>query len=79
MRPNHCAENQGEAMQQTLQQPTGPLSICLQANCAGCLLPPLLVGSHYQLQPLVPDSLQLDQGLQDLQDFPRKQNQLEIE
>ena len=78
MRPNHCAENQGEAMQQIQQQPAGPLSICLQTNCAGCLLPPLLVGSHYQLQPLVPDSLQLDQGLQDLQ-FPQKQKRLEIE
>jgi hypothetical protein len=72
MWPNHCAENQEEVMQQILQRPAGPLSRCLQANCAGCLLPLPLVGSRYQLQPPVPGSLQLDQGSQGLQDFPRQ-------
>jgi hypothetical protein len=67
MRPSHCAENQEGATQQTLQPPAGPLSRCLQASWVYFLLH--LVGSHYQLQLLVPGSLQLGQGLQGLHDI----------
>jgi hypothetical protein len=67
--PSHCAENQEEAMQQTLQPPAGPLSRCLQASWVYFLLPLHLVDSHYQLQLPVPDSLQLGQRLQGLQDI----------
>jgi hypothetical protein len=66
MRPSHCAENQEEATQQTLQPPAGPLSRCLQASWVYSLLPLHLVGSHHQLQLPVPGSLQLGQGLQDI-------------
>lgn len=78
MRPSHCAENQEEAMQQTLQQPAGPLSRHLQANCADFLLPLPLADSRYQLQHLVHGSQQLGQGLQALQDFPQQQKRLVI-
>lgn len=79
MRPSHYAENQEEAMQQILQPPVGPLSRCLQANCADCLLPPPLAGSHYQLQHPVHGYPQLGQGLQGLQDFfPNSRTGLDI-
>lgn len=73
MRPSHCAENQEEAMQQTLQQPAGSLSRHLPANYVDCLLSLPLVDSRYQLQHLVHGSLQLGQGLQGLQDFSQQQ------
>jgi hypothetical protein len=72
-RASHCAENQEEAMRQTLQQPAGPLSRHLQASCADCLLPLPLADSRYQLQHLVRGSPQLGQGLQGLQAFPQQQ------
>ena len=68
--PSHCAENQEEAMQGTLQQPAGPLSRCRRASCAGFLLPLPLAGSRHPLLLPVPGSPQLGQGLLGLQHFP---------